>query len=485
MRLPLVCKKNKHDNVRCLKSTKFIIIMTHFAPRQGFFAVILLISLCAHILLLVFSGEKAQQDDRYIKGNQIVNQLTQEATLALASQDRVSLSVITNRYQTDSEVAKLAISDANNNVLVQTGQAQTQSGQVIDKAISQDNKLMGHLTVTMRDVSKGEIISQQWPFVLGSAIIHGFLLLLYSYLARPTKEQLIEIGEKVQQRLAISRGGLPQRVVIPNDNTASANVLDKPESEKNKKHVTQFLHKNIAESQNSTLPDAHQAEEEIYDDTATENNRHNGSTIKLLSLKEPETAVLQLRFFDEYNLFDKVAPEVATPYLDLCNELLRQTCQSILLENPYDIERLIKLTAVTKIVDFDRHGANVEIYGEKSQIALTSVLLGKLIIILNQVVYEKHRELGRFALPIRVGVSLDNQYPDMQKLLNNHNQADSILMLFPSEMLKTLDTQVQLKNKRNPTNLNERQMVWYDGMSEDLIINLIEKRNTILLTSLR
>lgn len=471
--------------------------MTHFAPRQGFFAVILLISLCAHILLLVFSGEKAQQDDRYAKGNQIVNQLTQEATLALASQDRVSLSVITNRYQTDSDVAKLAISDADNNVLVQTGQAQTQSGQVIDKTISQDNKPLGHLTVTMKDVSKGEIISSQWPFVLGSAVIHGFLLLLYSYLARPTKEQLLAIGEKVQQRMVLSRGGLPNTVSVPksapNTNPTPAPLAD---SEKNKKDITQFLHNSTAVNtvNDSTPHHVTQVEDAAHSDANAymEDESHyepampirGGSSIALVSLKEPETAVLQLRFFDEFNLFDKVAPEVATPYLELCDDLLRQTCQAILVDNPYDIERQINRTTITKIGKFDRQGAIVEIKGEKSQIAMLSVLLGKLFVILNQVVYEKHRELGRFALPARVGASLDNQYPDMQKLLNNHSRADSILMLFSKDMLRTLDTQVQLKNNRNPTNLNERQMVWYDGMAEILIKNLIEKRNAILLTSL-
>lgn len=462
--------------------------MTHFAPRQGFFAVILLLSLCAHILLLVFSVEKAQQYDRYTKGNQIVNQLIQEATLALASQDRVSLSVITNRYQTDNEVAKLTISDADNNVLVQMGQAQTQTGQVIDKTINQDNKLLGHLTVTMKDVSKGEIISSQWLFVLGSAIIHAFLLLIYSYMARPTKEQLQAIGEKVQQRMVLSRG-VPHSVVIPNQATSSDKPINPIDSEKNKKDITQFLQTNpLNNPQNNQ-----QFGEENSDDTLasqTDNSQpmatvlEQGSVIELVALKEPEVSILQVQFFDEYDLFDKVAPEIAMPYLQLCDELLRQTCQAIFVDNPVDISRQINRVMVSKIERFNKEGANIELKGEKSQIALLAVLVGKLFIILNQVVYEKHRELGRFALPVRVGVSLASQQTEVQKLLNSHIKMDSVLMLFSSDMLKTLDTKVQLKNNRNPTTLSERQMVWYDGMAEQLIKNLIDKRNTILFTSL-
>lgn len=469
--------------------------MTHFAPRQGFFAVILLLSLCAHILLLVFSSEKAQQEDRFNKGNQIVNQLTQEATLALASQDRVSLSVITNRYQTDSEVAKLAISDADSNILVQTGQAQTQSGQVIDKTISQDNKLLGHLTVTMKDVSKGEIISRLWTFVLGSVIVHGFLLLLYSYVARPTKAQFQQIGEKVQQRMVISRGGLPQHIVMPKQNPADADNQNTAKTENtagnSKKIVTQYLHANkhpTADTSNAPVG----TEEAVQADMAAFENPDfipaptypQESVIELVALKEPEVAVLQIRFFDEYNLFEKLAPEVALPYLDLCNELLRQSCQAIISDNPPLISRQINRVAVHKIEAFTAQGAFVEIKGEKSQIAMLSVLLGKLFIILNQVVYEKHRELGRFALPARVGVSLDAQTTEMLRLLNLHSRSDSVLMLFTSDMLKTLDTQIQLKNSRHPTTLAERQMVWYDGMAEYLIKNLIEKRNMILTASL-
>lgn len=189
--------------------------MTYFAPRKGIFALILVASFFLHILLLVFSNEKAQYDTRQTKGNQILSQLSNEVQLAMASQDKVSLSVIANRYQNDADIAKLAITDVNNNVLVQTGQAQMQTGHLLDKTLSQDNQLLGHISLVMKEVSKGEIISANWPYLLGSALIHGFLWLLYGWLARPTTEQLQRIGEKVQHRLALSNAGRDNLVAKP------------------------------------------------------------------------------------------------------------------------------------------------------------------------------------------------------------------------------------------------------------------------------
>ena len=192
--------------------------MNHLAPRQGKFAIVLLISFCLHFLMLTFSSEKSQYEQRTQKGEKIVEQLAKEAMVGITSQDRISLSVLANRYQVDQEVAKLVISDQNNQPLVQTGQAQNEVGQVIDKPIIQNNQVLGHATITMKAVSKGEIVSSQWLFVLGSAILHGFLWLIYGYMARPTQEQLAQLGEKVQQHIALARGSLaPSNRVLTAD----------------------------------------------------------------------------------------------------------------------------------------------------------------------------------------------------------------------------------------------------------------------------
>ena len=49
--------------------------MNHLAPRQGKFAIVLLISFCLHFLMLTFSSEKSQYEQRTQKGEKIVDQV--------------------------------------------------------------------------------------------------------------------------------------------------------------------------------------------------------------------------------------------------------------------------------------------------------------------------------------------------------------------------------------------------------------------------
>ncbi len=445
--------------------------MSQFVPRQGIFAVVLLASFFSHALLLVFSTEKAQHDYRAAKAGKIVNQLSQEAQMAMASKDRVSLSVIANRYQTDSDVAKLVITDSDNQPLVQTGQAVIGTGQaseVVDKVILQDKQPLGHLNVTMQAVSKGEIISKMWPFLLGSAIIHIFMLLLYGYLARPTKALVQQLGEKIQAKFAqqySANGGL-RHGIGQNTNVATPiTELAEQKSDKPVSAITSFL-------QTKLSPD----DKKPTEVEKVETPQTSASNVESL----PVLAQLQVRFFDEYHLLNKLAPEVATPYLHLCEDLLKRACDTLLYNNPTLIARQLSGIEFIKTPEFEENGASIVLKGNADQLALACVLLGKLVIMLNQIVYEKHRELSRFALPVWVGASLQSKAGDMQKLMLNHAQADSILLLFSTDQLKSLEGQVQLKNQPRPTNINERQMAWYDGMAEQLILTLIKKRNQIL-----
>lgn len=446
--------------------------MSQFVPRQGIFAVVLLASFFSHALLLVFSTEKAQHDYRRDKATQIVNQLSQEAQMAMASKDKVSLSVIANRYQTDSDVAKLVITDADNQTLVQTGQAVAtagQTGEVVDKMILQDKQPLGHLNVTMQAVSKGEIISKMWTFLLGSAIIHAFILLLYGYLARPTKALINQLGEKIQEKLTQQYEAKNSGVRGQTPPTSATPELTAEKSEKPVSAISSFL-------QTKLNPD---------DKKTTDGEKPKKSQPSVMPMVDsvPVVAQIQVRFFDEYNLLNKLAPEVAMPYLQLCEDLLKRACDSLLVDNPTLIARQLSGIEFTQTPKFEGNGASILLKGKPEQLALACVLLGKLVVMLNQIVYEKHRELSRFALPVWVGASLENKAGDMQKLMLNHAKADSILLLFSIEQLKSLEGQVQLKNQPRPTNLSEREMAWYDGMAEHLILNLMEKRNQILSAS--
>lgn len=455
--------------------------MNHLAPRQGKFAIVLLISFCLHFLMLTFSSEKSQYEQRTQKGEKIVEQLAKEAMVGITSQDRISLSVLANRYQVDQEVAKLVISDQNNQPLVQTGQAQNEVGQVIDKPIIQNNQVLGHATITMKAVSKGEIVSSQWLFVLGSAILHGFLWLIYGYMARPTQEQLAQLGEKVQQHIALARGSVaPSNPALTADgelqldegtlynqvghNSATAQPAA------NGKTINDFLNREKSKSAKDN-PQTQPTATEATDNLAQENT--------VDSQKQPEIE-LQIHFYDQYHLLKRVAPEVAKPYFQLCNQLLMRASNSLFNSSNNVLNRYIKDVYIKDNSHFNAKGAVVHLAGKTEQLPLAAVLLSKLLIILNQVVYEKHRELSRFALPLTIGTSISHQFDDVQKLMANHAKEDGLLLLYPLDLLKTLDGKVQFKNLQHPTTITEREMVWYNGLSETLMTELIAKRDEIL-----
>ena len=454
--------------------------MNHLAPRQGKFAIVLLISFCLHFLMLTFSSEKSQYEQRTQKGEKIVEQLAKEAMVGITSQDRISLSVLANRYQVDQEVAKIVISDQNNQPLVQTGQAQNEVGQVIDKPIIQNNQVLGHATIIMKAVSKGEIVSSQWLFVLGSAILHGFLWLIYGYMARPTQEQLAQLGEKVQQHIALARGGLaPPNPVLTADgelqldedtlyNIGDSSATAQPAA--TGKTINDFLNREKSKSAKDN-PQAQSTATEATDNLAQE------TTVD--SQKQPEIE-LQIHFYDQYHLLKRVAPEVAKPYFQLCNQLLMRASNSLFNSSNNVLNRYIKDVYIKDNSHFNAKGAVIHLAGKPEQLPLAAVLLSKLLIILNQVVYEKHRELSRFALPLTIGTSISHQFDDVQKLMANHAKEDGLLLLYPLDLLKTLDGKVQFKNLQHPTTITEREMVWYNGLSESLMTELIAKRDDIL-----
>jgi hypothetical protein len=455
--------------------------MNHLAPRQGKFAIVLLISFCLHFLMLTFSSEKSQYEQRTQKGEKIVEQLAKEAMVGITSQDRISLSVLANRYQVDQEVAKLVISDQNNKPLVQTGQAQNDGGQVIDKPIIQNNQVLGRATITMKAVSKGEIVSSQWLFVLGSAILHGFLWLIYGYMARPTQEQLAQLGEKVQQHIALARGSLaPTNPALTADGelqlddhdlyTQAGDSSATAQPAATGKTINDFLNREKSKSVN----DNNQAQP-----TATEATDNLAQENTVDSQKQPEIE-LQIHFYDQYHLLKRVAPEVAKPYFQLCNQLLMRASNSLFNSSNNVLNRYIKDVYIKDNSHFNANGAVVHLAGKAEQLPLAAVLLSKLLIILNQVVYEKHRELSRFALPLTIGTSISHQFDDVQKLMANHAKEDGLLLLYPLDLLKTLDGKVQFKNLQHPTTITEREMVWYNGLSETLMTELIAKRDEIL-----
>lgn len=317
--------------------------MNKLAPRQGVFAVILLASFCLQVIALTVSNTKVLRTYQLNKGNQIANQLIQDAQMALASKDRISLAILINRYQVDNDVAQLIVQDNQQNILLQTGQQQAKTGAIIQKAVRDRNQEIGQFIVTMKGVTSGEIISNNWLFIVLSAVIHVFLWLLYGYVARPTDEDLRWIGERVQEKMAISQNTLLNQTneTTPTASVATSNIdvnqyIATAEQGMNTVSTQQSINDYLQTQQNM----AKASQEPTPTDPIHEENLPPKDetplpkTSKFLTV-DSNQAEIQFRFYDAFNLMDKVAPEVAKPYLHLCEQLLQRACNELFNQNTH------------------------------------------------------------------------------------------------------------------------------------------------------
>jgi len=495
--------------------------MTYLAPRQGLFAIIILISFCLQTLLLVISTDQQLSNSRQLKGEQMVAQLIDEARLSLENQDRVSLSVIANRYTSEQDVTRLLIKDNNDEVLVPVGNAPMQQGNTISQIATNGDAVIGSVALTLKDISKGEIITMQWPFVIGSMILHLLLLLVYSYVARPTKEQISALSQDIEDvhreqyaRRAQAHSRYPDEISQQSETEAhvQAALDDSASAPANTKAAavnTATIHSELnaylksqqsadthsassnAVQSNESAARASSQDQAQHDADTTQSHTTDMASVKgydaakpsaqgssLSSSRTLETVSVHISFHDEYNMLELLAPETRVPYLALCTQLLQQALTE-LLKQPL----LLGISAVNE-PHFDENGAIAVLKADNShaKVALAGVMLGKLYLMLNKIIHDKHIELSRFALPAKVGVSDEAQAEAMTQLLASVGKKEQMLILLPQVGLKQIASYVQVQSVKRPTTVYERECAIFDGGNDAMMQRLADVRNSVLMT---
>ncbi|MBF0659623.1 hypothetical protein IPZ60_12805 [Psychrobacter sp. NG25] len=482
--------------------------MTYLAPRQGLFAIILLVSFCLQTLLLVISTDQQLSNSRALKGEQMVAQLIDEARLSLENKDRVSLSVIANRYTSEQDVTKILITDNNDDILVPVGNAPMQQGDTIRQIATNGDAVIGSVALTLKDISKGEIIAMQWPFVIGTMLLHLLLWLIYGYLARPTKEQINALSRDIQdlhreQYMQIDqrsrnyerRSADRQTNDLQENDSQTMDSLDEDGAEHKpadlrkfdvNSEVNQYLR--TQQNQSAASDTTHsstaingaaddQVEESTQDEMSGSSTHKSNSASRLSATRAFDSVRVQIVFHDEFNMLERLAPAQRLPYLALCTQLLNQAATE-LLKQP-----LLLGVSMINEPKFDDSGASVLLKADNShaKVALAGVMLGKLYLMLNKIIHDKHIELSRFALPAKAGVSDDAQSDAMMQLLHSVGKKEQMLILLPNAGLKQISHHVQVQSIMRPTTVYERECAVFDGGNDSMIQRLADVRNSVLM----
>lgn len=505
--------------------------MTYTAPRQGLFAIIILISFILHSVLMVFSLEQQLNANREHKAKQLISELAETTGVALYQDDRVSLSVIADRLGNDIDVTRLTLLDNAGNILAQTGNAPLQAGTTYHKPVLLQNNKVGDVELTIKRTSKGEMVKTLWPFELGALIVHLLIWLLYGHIARPTKGQLQRLSRDIHDYYVLhydmasndmasnqQHGGVhfsydDRHDGTPNTDNNTANPSDdesSPPATSQPAHdhvyddvssqVSRFLKRGQFKpntqkdtDQNSPPTDnpvANKAQPSSWQDS-TKHQTHQQNLVNPNGAKQTRhiptntdtPIVVAFMFADEHRLLSKLSPQIAQPYLTLCNDLL-QTASLELLRQPSFQDVQLQSLEHFAINHPARITLNVKqgFDNANSKLAQASVMLAMLCMMLNKIIFDRHRELKRFALPINATIAHTEQSDGIVHLLKGRFQEHQTYVLLPTQELTQIQQRIQLTQLNNPKSVYERECRRIIGADDDTINRLTSLRNDIMLT---
>lgn len=417
--------------------------MTYSAPRQGQFAMIILASLFLHLLLFVISQDYKLSEHYKNSAEQEMIWLTEEISAPLSTMDRVSMSVIADRYIKHDTLDFVGIYDDKNTLIVPVGQ-ETKNGHRQKNTITSGNKVLGYIVIQTPSVSRAKIISDNWAFFLGVLALHIIIWLIYGYFARPDETLTDEIASDVRARLLANGILSPHLQIDPKHDTTKT---DKPLK------VSDLIKPN---QQINTLDKADK-KPEVHTD-------------------EQNIMTIQLNFEDPNGLLGTLGVHAKSAYFALCTQLLNKTIKEM-LSLP-----LLAGVVINEIGTYDDKGTTLTLKATtpEAELAIASVMLAKLMLMLNQIVYDKHRELKRFCLPIRVLVSDPHQEDTILAVAKKHRE--NPLILINETALTRLAKHIEVGKLLDPLTVGERESRHVKKVSESIGGHLQAVRDTVLLS---
>lgn len=428
--------------VFCLRSDKIeqfntylAHLMTYLAPRQGLFAIIILFGIALHLAFFVISQEhRLTEQYQRILDREVVS-LAEELSTSMSNKDQVSMSVMASNYVKNDSIDAVAIFDSKDKSLVSVGQKANQ-GVAAHSMITLDNKVLGSVQLYAPKISRAQIISDNWLFLAATLVLYVLIFFIYGYVARPSKEMQQQMAKDIRDELLALGMLSPQKteaepVIQPNSQTQVA----QPDNMFN------------------PVPPKSLVNEDI-----------------------DKLRVVKICFEDNNKLLETIDYHTKSTYFALCNQLLDRAVYSLLGLS------LFAGVSVFDIEYYDNQKALVILKADNpdAKVALAAVMLAKLMMMLNQIVYNKHRELKRFCLQIRTLVSKVDKQDAVADVAKKHRE--SPLILVSATDLAQIGIYGELGRLSELTTVDERESRYLSGVSPAMGERLISVRDMVLLS---
>lgn len=406
--------------------------MLNLAPRQGIFAIFVVVSFFIHVAAFIFTTEHRQNAQYQAVAEQSAEQLSQELKGPLSVSDRVSVSVIVERQLQEHEIAFIGVYDTDDKLLVPVGDETADTTQV-KRAIVSGNSALGSVVVKLSPVNKAEIVVANWLFIAIILVMHTMLL------------------------LALYAIGLPQAY---DDKTADAN-------QKLSQHQEGF----VSDIEDNTGKVSDGVDDDGDDDAVPQDtNTPKASCMKVDSSKvdlDKPAYVVQVLFADPQGLLNTLVTQKRESHFALCDQVLQKTMEH-LLALP-----VLKGVQAVKIEPFDERGSHVILQGEQgAKPALAAVMLAKVMLMINQTMYKYGCQADVFMLPIRTTAS-DLQHAESVCMVAAKRKETPLVMIDKAEHAKQMPF-LKFSLLGLPNSVYERQCYELQSTNEGTAVRLSE-----------
>lgn len=400
------------------------------APKSGLFALILLLSFILHSLLTITASQNVIQKNNIQQSQMIINQLSQESAIYLEDKNFIALSTLAERYATLPSVASLQVYDVDEQQVIHVGQNKTLQTTPYIQNVKINNKVVGHIELSLSQSQYSEIFSAIWWTLLVSLLLHLTIWLVYIFIIRPRRSeytQYLVTQQQVEQEIAHL----------------------KQELQNEREQITQLL-----------------SEYEIYQQTPDKQ-------------PEQEQLVLVIQYFDPNQLMRNLSPILLQKYFQTCQVLLQRSVIASCQQFNISPEHVMMLES------FNQYGAKISINQDIEYATECLVMIQNLTDTLLDTLYKIYRQNKKFALNINSAIAEVSANEDAvmtaQRLLH-YLKAQQKAVYLKHDRLKLITTSYKLMSFENPSNSLMRQSYLIAGMSAEMAQVVAKLRAEILHT---